>query len=85
MVLVIPFRCPLDNREEEKDTFCRARSAGRYEGIADTFVQLFPFGSNGLIALVQGAGRNEAIWQRTRQQLLRERSKELARDWLMAF
>lgn len=32
-----------------------AASAARYEGIVDTFVQLFPPRSAGLIAHVQGA------------------------------
>jgi len=32
-----------------------AASAAQYEGIVDTFVQLFPLRSAGLIAHVQGA------------------------------
>jgi RNA polymerase sigma-70 factor (ECF subfamily) len=45
----------LDNREGQRVRSFAGASAARYEGIVDTFVQLFPPRSAGLIAHVQGA------------------------------
>jgi hypothetical protein len=49
------FRRQLDNREGQRMRSFVAASAARYEGIVDTFVQLFPPRSAGLIAHVQRA------------------------------
>lgn len=49
------FRRQLDNREGQRMRSFVAASAARYEGIVDTFVQLFPHRSAGLIAHIQGA------------------------------
>src|SRR5580692_12201107 len=61
-----------------KDAAFSARSADLYEGIADTFVQLFASRSAGLIARIRDKYRKSAIWQKTKPQSLRGHSKESA-------